>query len=221
MKRNYYWAGGATLVVLGALHVSGVLATATETHPRGGTEPSEATEERAERDLAPYRDRLAALSRKARARSAAVNAAASEQDAPKAQQTETETVSPPENKAAELETMFSSDRKYGEEASRRESMLVAAFADPSLSGVRLETAECRSSTCRAEIHFADLESDTKTLRKLLLGPESIIPEGMSATIPVRNTLEDGSIAVTMYLHAPPDGSASGSDPEGAGSREEG
>jgi cytoskeletal protein RodZ len=102
--------------------------------------------------------------------------------------------------AANLEGAFQSDARASSKLRQTESVLRGAFSR--VDGVTLETLECRSHTCRAEVTFASEAIDVQFTRKIFANPETRLDLDMGVTIPLRTTRPDGSVATTMYFVSP-------------------
>ena len=102
---------------------------------------------------------------------------------------------------AEVEARFEGDRGATAEARSAEATIRQVLMDPQLEGTTLEKLECRASTCRAKVTFANDHTDLVVTRRLLLDPASPLASlQMGVMIPFRETSDDGRVAATMYFY---------------------
>jgi hypothetical protein len=117
---------------------------------------------------------------------------------------------PPTDPMEAWEMKFASEnRTPNREAERVEGLIHSSFTNGSLRGVRLQHVECHATLCKAEVNFADADTDRNVIRQVLMDPESEVMKDRGVIIPSRTTQPDGSIVATMYFYA------SGSEPTAA------
>jgi hypothetical protein len=107
-----------------------------------------------------------------------------------------------EDMAVQMEERFRTDAAPTPSSRVSAAKLRTAFTRPDLKGTQLNSIECKSSTCKLELTFADVQSDHEDVAKLLIDPALTMETGMASMIPVRNTRSDGKIDAVAYFFVP-------------------
>jgi hypothetical protein len=117
----------------------------------------------------------------------------------------------PEEIAANLEQNYVTEARS---ASGRnlEHTIREELEAPEVHGVRLEQLECRTSRCKLVLTFDNLDADKRVFSQVFLSATSKIR--LAGSVPWRETLSDGKIRATMYLHPDEAFSAGGSGIDG-------
>ncbi|MCC6902858.1 MAG: hypothetical protein IT377_28060 [Polyangiaceae bacterium] len=101
---------------------------------------------------------------------------------------------------ARLEEAFGNDRPATSYTRAVEADLRAGFEDPVLQGVRVERVECRATTCRAVVTFADTETTKTATSRVLVDPTTAVSTKMGFVVPAYEPHPDGSVTATIFLY---------------------
>lgn len=104
--------------------------------------------------------------------------------------------------AARMDELFRNDRPATQDTRAVEVALRTGLQDPLLRGVRLERAECRATTCRAEVTYTDVGAAKAAVNHVLVDPQSSVSLTMGFIVPVFDVHTDGTVSSTIYLYAP-------------------
>ena len=107
-----------------------------------------------------------------------------------------------EQQEVTLTQRFEADAPGTVESHRIEGVVRDAFSGPAGDGTKVESSDCRATTCRVTVVFASHEADLQVMRRLLIDPGGPLNLNMDVTVPARTVRADGTVEATLFMTTP-------------------